>query len=455
MQFRFTIFSLLLTACCAAFASEAPNVVIILADDLGYGDVGANNPDSKIPTPAMDRVAAEGMRFTDGHSPSAVCTPTRYALLTGRYCWRTRLKRGVLWGIDPSLIDPKRSTIASVLQRKGYRTACVGKWHLGIDFRDKNGKLLKNQPHYQKKPDSVPIDYSKPVGNSPLACDGERFYVNFANGGGAHTTALSRAGKIVWQTKVTDYVVHQAYGSSPAVYKDLLLVTADNKKAGVVAALNRETGEIVWKVKRPQKPNYPSPIVLQVAGREQLVLAGCDLVTSLDPATGKKLWEIPGATTECVTTTVTDGTHVFSSGGWPKNHVSAVRADGSGKIAWRNNVRVYVPSMIVRDGYLYGIADAGIAYCWKSDTGKEMWKGRLGGTFSASLTLVNDRLYAANEAGECFVFKASTKGFNLIAKNQLGDEIFATPVICGNRLYQRVAHRDGLKRQEMLYCIKP
>ncbi len=288
-----------------------------------------------------------------------------------------------------------------------------------------------------------------------LACDGERFYVNFANGGGAHTTALSRAGKIVWQTKVTDYVVHQAYGSSPAVYKDLLLVTADNKKAGVVAALNRETGKIVWKVKRPQKPNYPSPIVLQVAGREQLVLAGCDLVTSLDPATGKKLWEIPGATTECVTTTVTDGTHVFSSGGWPKNHVSAVRADGSGKIAWRNNVRVYVPSMIVRDGYLYGIADAGIAYCWKSDTGKEMWKGRLGGTFSASLTLVNDRLYAANEAGECFVFEASTKGFNLIAKNQLGDEIFATPVICGNRLYQRVAHRDGLKRQEMLYCIKP
>ncbi len=77
MQFRFTIFSLLLTACCAAFASEAPNVVIILADDLGYGDVGANNPDSKIPTPAMDRVAAEGMRFTDGHSPSAPRPGTR------------------------------------------------------------------------------------------------------------------------------------------------------------------------------------------------------------------------------------------------------------------------------------------------------------------------------------------------------------------------------------------
>jgi outer membrane protein assembly factor BamB len=286
-----------------------------------------------------------------------------------------------------------------------------------------------------------------------LACDGERFYVNFANGGGAHTTALDRNGKIVWQTKVTDYVVHQAYGSSPAIYKGLVLVTADNKKAGVVAALDRKTGKTVWKVSRPKKPNYPSPVVLKVAGREQLVLTGCDLVTSLDPLTGKKLWEIPGATTECVTTTVTDGIHVYTSGGYPKNHVSAVRADGSGKIAWRNNIRVYVPSMIVRDGYLYGIADAGIAYCWKSDTGEEKWKGRLGGTFSASLTLVNDHLYAANEAGECFVFEANPKGFNLIAKNQLGAEIFATPVICGDRIYQRVAHRDGSNRQEMLYCI--
>ena len=168
MQTRPTIFSLLIMTCFAALAAEPPNVVIILADDLGYGDVGANNPDSRIPTPAMDRVAAEGIRFTDGHSPSAVCTPTRYALLTGRYCWRTRLKSGVLWGIDPSLMDPKRSTIASMLKAKGYRTACIGKWHLGMDFRDKNGRLLKNDRKLQEQPGIDPVDYSKPVGNSPL-----------------------------------------------------------------------------------------------------------------------------------------------------------------------------------------------------------------------------------------------------------------------------------------------
>lgn len=111
-----------------------PNIVVILADDMGYGDVHAWNPSSKIPTPHLDRLAAEGMRFTDAHSPSAVCTPTRYGTLTGRYCWRTQLKRGVLGGYSPPLIAPDRLTIAGLLQRHGYHTAAIGKWHLGMDM---------------------------------------------------------------------------------------------------------------------------------------------------------------------------------------------------------------------------------------------------------------------------------------------------------------------------------
>ncbi len=113
-------------------AAERPNVVLILADDMGYGDPGAYNPDSKIPTPNMDRIAAEGMRFTDAHSPSGVCTPTRYGLLTGRYSWRTRLKKGVTRGYSPNLIDTTRTTIAKLLKNEGYATGIIGKWHLGI-----------------------------------------------------------------------------------------------------------------------------------------------------------------------------------------------------------------------------------------------------------------------------------------------------------------------------------
>ncbi len=113
-------------------AAPPPNIIIILADDLGYGDPRVQNPASKIPTPNMDRLAREGMRFTDAHSPSTVCTPTRYGLLTGRYAWRTHLKQGVLWGHDPCLLEPGRATIASMLSRAGWRTCGIGKWHLGL-----------------------------------------------------------------------------------------------------------------------------------------------------------------------------------------------------------------------------------------------------------------------------------------------------------------------------------
>ncbi len=113
-----------------------PNIVLILADDMGFGDPGVYNRDSKIPTPHIDRLAAEGLRMTDAHSPSAVCTPTRYGLLTGRYAWRTRLKEGVLWGYSPDLIDSARVTLASMLKSKGYRTGGVGKWHLGLGTAD-------------------------------------------------------------------------------------------------------------------------------------------------------------------------------------------------------------------------------------------------------------------------------------------------------------------------------
>lgn len=117
---------------------QSPNIIVILADDMGYGDVKALNPESKIPTPHLDRLVGEGMHFTDAHTNSAVCTPTRYGLLTGRYAFRTRLKSGVLVGHEPSLIEAGRTTIGSLMQKAGYTTACIGKWHLGLDWARKD-----------------------------------------------------------------------------------------------------------------------------------------------------------------------------------------------------------------------------------------------------------------------------------------------------------------------------
>jgi len=289
--------------------------------------------------------------------------------------------------------------------------------------------------------------------SSSVACDGERLFVTFQNSKAIYLTALTRTGKQLWQKKVSDFVTHQGYGASPAVYKSLVLVSADHKGGGRLAAYDRATGELVWSHERPKIPNYTSPVIVTAAGREQLVFTGCKLVSSFNPLTGESLWEVPGATEECVTSTVTDGDVIFTSGGYPKNHLSAVRADGSGKLVWEKPVRVYVPSMLIRDGYLYAVTDDGVAQCWKTDSGKEMWKQRLGGTFTASPVMAGELIFATNEGGQTFIFKAKPEGFEKVAENRLGDEVYPTPAICGSRIYMRVAaHKDG-PRQETLYCL--
>ncbi|HMY76698.1 MAG TPA: sulfatase-like hydrolase/transferase, partial [Blastocatellia bacterium] len=147
----------------AAVFAQTPNIVIILADDLGYGDVRSYNPQSKIPTPRLDALARQGTRFTDAHSPSAVCTPTRYALLTGRYPWRSSLKAGVLRPYDPPLIEASRLTLPAMLKQRGYATAIVGKWHLGWDWPTTNGK-----PAAVTAAGMDNVDYARPIANGPL-----------------------------------------------------------------------------------------------------------------------------------------------------------------------------------------------------------------------------------------------------------------------------------------------
>lgn len=288
--------------------------------------------------------------------------------------------------------------------------------------------------------------------SSTVACDGEQLFINFLNKGAVYTTALALDGKVLWQQKICDFVTHQGFASSPALYESLVLVSADNRGGGALAGLDRKTGKIVWTVPRPKIPNYTSPAVFHAAGHTQMVVAGCNLMTSLDPATGKKLWEVNGSTEECVGSVVTDGVRVFAGGGYPKNHTAAYAADGSGTVVWQNTARVYVPSMIVKAGHLYAVLDAGMAVCWKSDTGEELWKERLGGDFFSSPVMVGDRIYASNVGGITSVFEATPASFKLISQNQLGDEAYASPVICGGRIYLRVAKR-GDSRQEYLYCV--
>jgi arylsulfatase A len=147
-----------------------PNIVYILADDLGYGDVHCFNPDGKIPTPNLDRLAAAGMAFNDAHSGSALCTPTRYGILTGRYAWRSSLKKEVLLGYSPRLIETDRLTVPALLKQHSYRTACFGKWHLGMDWPLKEGGVAENYA------DQWNVDYTKPIANGPTAVGFDEFF---------------------------------------------------------------------------------------------------------------------------------------------------------------------------------------------------------------------------------------------------------------------------------------
>lgn len=150
--------------------SGKPNILFILADDLGYGDVKCFNPEGRIATPNLDRLASQGMSFTDAHSSSSVCTPTRYSILTGRYNWRSRLKSGVLQGFSPRLIELERLTVPAFLQQQGYATACIGKWHLGMQWPLKDGRFAKGIN------DATNVDYLKPIQGGPNAVGFDYFF---------------------------------------------------------------------------------------------------------------------------------------------------------------------------------------------------------------------------------------------------------------------------------------
>ena len=171
----FLAFALLFGTFATAAAPARPNFVFILCDDLGYGDVKCLNPEGKIATPQMDAIAKRGMKFTDAHSSSAVCSPTRYGVMTGRYNWRSKLQQGVLGGLSPRLIEEDRMTVAAMLKSQGYNTACVGKWHLGMDWVKKPGKDVA-ELNIEGANQVWNVDFTQPATNGPTAVGFDSYF---------------------------------------------------------------------------------------------------------------------------------------------------------------------------------------------------------------------------------------------------------------------------------------
>lgn len=289
-----------------------------------------------------------------------------------------------------------------------------------------------------------------------VATDGSTLFAVFHNSDRIQLTALSLDGKALWSKTAGGFVpkvYKYGYAASPLIYKSTVIVGGESEADGFLVACDRKTGRQVWRTERTRKLNFSSPIVATTGGRDQLVISGQKQIFSYDPATGRELWRKPAVCTVTCGTLVWDDKRVFASGGYPQRATVAMAADGSGRIAWKNDVKCYEQSMLAHGGYVYAVSDRGVAYCWRATDGTQMWAARLGGNISASPVLAGGNIYISNERGTTFVFKADPKKFERVARNQLGDSAFATPSICGGRIYLRVGERTAGGRQEWLYCI--
>jgi hypothetical protein len=233
----------------------------------------------------------------------------------------------------------------------------------------------------------------------------------------------------------------------------MLIIAAEYDGPSYLTALNRRTGEPVWRTPRTTGITFSTPSINTVDGRDLLTISGHDQVACYDPATGRLLWSVEGTTAATCGTTVWDGDLIFASGGYPKAETLAIRATGQGQVLWKNGQKCYEESMLAYRGYLYALTGKGVLYCFQGNDGRQMWQRRLRGPVSASPVLAGGHIYWANEHGTMYVFKLETRACELVAENQLGDEAFASPAVSGNQLFLRVAAHVGDSRQEYLYCI--
>ena len=288
--------------------------------------------------------------------------------------------------------------------------------------------------------------------NCTVACDGQSIYVGFLNSEHITATSLTLDGTIRWQQNLGYFGSRFGYAPSPCLFESLAIYAADNQGGGFIAAVHRDTGEVVWRKARNNVNTYSPVVLANIADKPQLLISGDDRIASYAPLTGEELWSCAGTAEATCGTAVWQDHLVYASGGYPSRQTVCVDAT-TGRKVWDDKVKCYEQSMLIANDHLFAVNDDGIAFCRDAKTGKVKWKQRLQGAFSASPLLVGDLIYATNELGTTWVFEASADAYKQVAKNQLGTEAFASLVACGDRIFARVATGNGPDRQEHLYCI--
>ena len=329
-----------------------------------------------------------------------------------------------LWGNQLFLpvfdANHQRLTLLS-LQRDSGRTA----W-----------RTVVHQGHPSKSPGKA-----SPALSSP-ACDGQNVFTVSCDQGKLWVTAVEMTGRIAWQREVGPYQSNEGYQSSPVLFKSLVIVSADQPRGSFIAAVHRQTGEIIWRVKRPNGPSSGTPIVATISDRPQLVIGGAGNVTSYDPATGNVIWKCATSAEKVANTIAFDQDRVFVSFMRPNPEVVCIAANGNGDvtkshISWRlPKIGSHRPSPVFYDGFLFVLADDGRLSCIRPETGKIEWTRQLKGTFAASPVIAGPFLFCANEAGSTYFVRTGATSAPAMM-NALPDGIVATPIIAGDSIFFR------------------
>ena len=330
-----------------------------------------------------------------------------------------------------------------------------------------SGQTVWQRDVVQSPPETVHRLNSRASGTP--ATDGKQVYVTFMRAEGDEVIApnvgserLITPGKIIvaaydldgnekWKTNVGDFLSAHGFNTCPVLFEDLVILNGDHDGNAYLVALDRQSGRQRWRTRRENKTrSYVTPIIREIDGITQMILSGSLCIASYDPRNGKRHWIVDGPTEQFVASMVYDGKYVFATGGYPERHTLAIRPGGKGNvtdthIAWRTTRgAAYVPSPIISGRYLLMVADSGIASCFEARTGKRHWMERLPGGHSPSPVSADGLVYFVSDRGVTTIIRPS-ETFAVIAKNELGEPVSASPAISQGQIF--------LRTHQNLYCI--
>jgi hypothetical protein len=287
--------------------------------------------------------------------------------------------------------------------------------------------------------------------SSTPVTDGRHVWATFLESPRMQAVCYDFDGREIWRRSPGEFHSVHGFCSSPILYKDMLIINGDQDAEAWIVALDKTNGGERWRADRPNRTrSYCVPIIVKAAGKTQLVLSGSKCVASYDPDTGEQIWIIDGPTEQFVSSLVYGDGVLFLTAGFPTYHLMGIRPDGHGDVThshvlWHDtHAADYVPSPIAHGSYFFWVNDNGIAGCVDAKTGKREWTQRLGKHHSASPVSAGGYLYFPDDDGNTYVLKAGPK-FELVSKNPLGDECYASPAVAHGEIFIRTLHN--------LYCI--